>query len=783
MQEYLDALTRNPSTDKRRSAMNRHLTPLAAVFALAFAASILHADPVTWTGASNNTWQNGDAGNWDAQYDDGDAVIFNDTGANTNPIAISGTVAPGTMAFQNTTDRLYELRSGAVFGSGDLTKTGSGMVTIHTGGATVVDTSAYSGDIIINGGTVRSFINSTLDQVHNGTIGSGSILIDNGGTFQFRTASSAGGGNGFLLDNPITIGAGGGNIVLERPTNLRSTFRFDGKLTLEGPVTFSQTNADGYGATWVISNVQLDDHATITNNQAAGKQINIAKLQNSATHTLMLAGVSPINLPITSSTDLALKNLVVQSGAGTPWIGTQNPTGGNTSGVSTGIDLLAGIRANAGKVTLESGTNVQLGAGDWRMSDFVFNGNNSVFLNVGGQNNTAFFVAGITLGGSGNPAGLTYQTGQNNYIGVGNDVLHVADGGTFTANLGTSNVLRVRGNVRLSDGGTMVVNVRDSRRIERSTAGTLYLGDGNAASQERLTITGEITADNSPNTAEIRWGVNIVDDGNTILRYANTGAGGALRGFNLAWNNFGAFREGSAGTEFAPVAGTLGFGAVGGGTAGTVATFSNPTVLMTTGIVGFYNSTGTGDGSSRADLGPIEIANGGSFALQAAGVMQASSLTAISGSSLSGIGTFDVPTIAVGGTVAPGNSISILTMGTESTPTTVTFQDGGALVIEMQGSDTAGVDYDVLVVHGDVVFESGSLLALDFLGGYTPSVGSSWDIVRASNMTGLPFLTPFLPEKYTLSFSDGILTMAFIPEPSAGLLLGLAGLVALRRRR
>jgi hypothetical protein len=70
--------------------------------------------------------------------------------------------------------------------------------------------------------------------------------------------------------------------------------------------------------------------------------------------------------------------------------------------------------------------------------------------------------------------------------------------------------------------------------------------------------------------------------------------------------NMLAFREGSAGTIFAPSVNTLGIAAIGPET-GTVFTATRDIVLETAGTVGFYNATEAGNILLRGNLGHVVL--------------------------------------------------------------------------------------------------------------------------------------------------------------------------------
>jgi autotransporter-associated beta strand protein len=105
-----------------------------------------------WTGANNGNWDLTAANNWvqngvPAVFANGAPALFDDTSATTN-VTIGGLVQPTTVTINNSI-RNYSLTSTsgkAIGGSANLTKSGSGMLTLPGGANT------YTGITTISGG-------------------------------------------------------------------------------------------------------------------------------------------------------------------------------------------------------------------------------------------------------------------------------------------------------------------------------------------------------------------------------------------------------------------------------------------------------------------------------------------------------------------------------------------------------------------------------------------------------------------------------------------------------
>ncbi|OPZ29108.1 MAG: hypothetical protein BWZ02_01088 [Lentisphaerae bacterium ADurb.BinA184] len=773
--------------------MNRHLRNAvitAAVCLAAFLSSILQAATVTWN-ITTGTWDT-TSDNWlggspnPTKYVDGgvDAAVFDSTSGGTVTIQATGVTPLSTTV--SAASGTYTLDGGNLGGNGTLTKSGAGTLAVgqaYTG----LDS---TGNTQIDGGVLQIAHNSGGGAPSDRSLGGTTVL--SGGTLRFQHTGAGHYNPTITFTSGITVDADGGTIDFSGSSNsLENTLSaptLGGNLTVTG-VT-GTPNGNGATYNFTSGTVTLTTDATITNNttkpSGAAHAIALSPNISGTAYTLNLASAgSGGGFVISNATATSINLASLNVGAGSSlYLRSSN-----------GVNPLSQVKANGGVLTMGvgstlafQGTNASngpvydttavswLGGGTLTIAQDT-GGNRDTFVRISNGNLTVSAASGLTQFNA-MPWRAYYTVDSPNAIVIG-------DGGTMQYTVGSQVRETLRGNLTLLNGAT-IVGVNSSGNpggiIRDTTAGgTLTLGDGSAST---VTVQGNHGADTD--SFNLGFANNITDNGNVTMKYANTNAA-AGNYFNIGWSNGGsefsaplvAFKETSGGTEFAPLAGSGGVAVVGAST-GPVATFAKPATLTTAGTVGFYNEINT---NQRGALGAVVVDNGGAFALVAAGLVQASSLTAISGGTLSGIGTFDTPTINVSGTVNPGNSPGILTMGTATTPTTVTFSSTGELVIEMQGDAVAGTDYDVLNVVGDVVFEPGAQLTLSYLNGYSPTPVTVWpDILTATgSVTGWENLA--LPPKYELSLAGGNLTLSLIPEPATLAVFGLAGLGLLRRQR
>ncbi len=219
------------------------------------------APNLTWTGATSNAWDTStlnwqDSGN-SAQYSDSSNLTFNDS-ATSPTVVINGPWTPGTITFNNSVLNYVVSGAGSIGGSKNLTKSGTGTVTLSS-------RSTYTGATIINDGTLKilgaapshrwSFNNSLNDSVgtqnasivevgaNNATLGTNSITMV-GGT---RTASDYISLGSNLLPNDTTP------VTLEFWATQNAVQNW-GRI-----FDFGSTTADNFYMSWTMSSTLATD--------------------------------------------------------------------------------------------------------------------------------------------------------------------------------------------------------------------------------------------------------------------------------------------------------------------------------------------------------------------------------------------------------------------------------------------------------------------------------------------------------------------------------------------
>ncbi len=152
--------------------------------------------PLEWSAIGNNgVWDVASTPNWINQtnsvqtvFNQGDQVLFDDTAGVPTSVTVNGMVQPSAITV-NSSANSFNISSGAISGSGSLTKSGSSLLTITSGGG-------FNGTATINGGAVYAG-NNSFSSVASISIANNATLDLAGGTI---------GGN-----RPVTVSGTGLN--------------------------------------------------------------------------------------------------------------------------------------------------------------------------------------------------------------------------------------------------------------------------------------------------------------------------------------------------------------------------------------------------------------------------------------------------------------------------------------------------------------------------------------------------------------------------------------------
>jgi autotransporter-associated beta strand protein len=349
-----------------------------------------------WSGAVNGNWDTATA-NWlnngsPAAYQNGNAVIFDDSALSNTTVSLSATLSPNVVIFNNSL-KSYSINGSTIGGACGITLFGSTPVALNgtqtfTGGVSVqqgatlmaASSGVSSGTVTLNGGALKtvvgSFLNSTISNPIN--VGSG------GGTFAL--SSSAG---NLTLAGPIS---GSGNLTIAPPGGILnsiylnfSTNSVSGTITIPSSSGNNQTvtrigaaTAGSRYAAWSIGGAQ-DRNTTL---EFGTGTIEFGSLSGAGTIAGASSGVHTLSVGALNQDSTFEGKLV--DGTGTTaltkvGLGTQALTGANTY---TGPNNI-----NAGKLLI---TTASLAKGNYIVA-------NSATLSVSNVFTGSAAVSNLTL--------------------------------------------------------------------------------------------------------------------------------------------------------------------------------------------------------------------------------------------------------------------------------------------------------------------------------------------------------------------------------------------------
>lgn len=205
-------------------------------------------NPVFWTGSAGNVWDIGTTADFKylgsaTTYEEptapGDAVTFDDTGANTT-VNLSASVSPSLIVVSNAT-KTYIFTNNVIAGTGGLLKEGTGMLVLSNGANT------FTGGASVTGGTLQLGNDGSLNN------SSGTLTVTGNGAVDFNnwnpgalacTISGAGfNGNGTLIANYTNAATQKGpkTITLAGDATIGGSNRWD--LRASGAAIIAPTNA------------------------------------------------------------------------------------------------------------------------------------------------------------------------------------------------------------------------------------------------------------------------------------------------------------------------------------------------------------------------------------------------------------------------------------------------------------------------------------------------------------------------------------------------------------
>ncbi len=682
-------------------------------------------------------------------------IAFNPANpSHTTLVTLNGTLALDANAEFDTTTANAVI-NGQISGANNLTKGGSGTLTLADA------SNNYTGTTTIDGGILSISADGDLGMAPNSAVANAITLA--GGTLDDTV--------GFTLNSNrgITLGTGGGTIQTDDPnlaltyggiitggTGLTKTGISDltllnsTTLSVLGTVTVSQSrlffnSQDAIGT----SPVSVAGGATLdylgTNALALANAVTFASGANVATRQAQLtlpastvfptAGTMIFNMDDQTTTTIVVQANDTLTGGLTIQVGGTNTTVGT-------VDWTGVIGGNGGLTKTQVGNLTLSNANTYSGATQVSQGTLQL-----GINNALPIASAVTIGDSNGDSGLLDLHGFNQTVTGLNFLAPVAT--TTALTLGTG-ILKLNGSLNYGPPGDDFPVI-----ITATGAGHIDL-DG---AVQNFTIGGNHNTNNGGDVqidAPIQNG-GLFFTGTPSLSQPGVLTLGAVNTYTLGTT----VADGQLWTTVAgalPSAGTLTLGTASSATAGSVDLRGNNQTLaglsLATGNTGGINNivtsssgspTFTIDNSSTFTFGGaltsgLSLVEAGSAAqaltgantytgtttvtsgtLLIDGTTEAASAFTVNGGTLGGNGRID-GTVQVnsGGTVSPGDTgPGALTTGS------ITFNPGSTYLAELGG--TTGGTFDQLAVTGNV--QLGGTLDVTLVNGFTPVLGDSFPIV------------------------------------------------------
>lgn len=403
---------------------------------------------LTWVGgAGGNAWDVNTSTNWsgmpDQKFFQLDSVTFDDTSATGNSnVTLTGTLRPGAVAVNASTNNFTLAGSGLITGGGGLTKSGTSTLTLNTA-------NSYTGLTTISAGTVKLGNATALGTSDKGTIVEAGAALDFNGiniTGEAVTISGTGiGGNGALVNSNAT-GVG----IISAPLTLAgdSTVGGANRINVSGPGSAITSNGNNYtltkkgaGLMSVFSGTQVSLQNIVVDGGTLEFQSSDTVVDNTIPGTITVNNGATLGIRFFSGTPTILKPIVLNAGA---TFGTvRTGPGSNTIGANITLNgastiqagqagnaadplILTGVISGSGEFSKTGGSDLTLaGTNTYTGPTTVTSGKLIVTGSIAGSATT--INSGATLAGNGTVGNLTINGGATLTPGVTAGVLNTGD--------------------------------------------------------------------------------------------------------------------------------------------------------------------------------------------------------------------------------------------------------------------------------------------------------------------------------------------------------------------
>ena len=380
------------------------VTPVASAMATLF-----------WSGSVSGTWDTSTA-NWSSggaatTFQNGNPVVFDDSGFANTTISLSAARSPGGIVVNNASTS-YTLGGGAIVGPGGLVKQGGGALTLNGANTYSGGTSLAGGTLTVGNsnalGTGALILSGDVTLTNNGDYGPANNIVVSGtgnvirlGTSANMTLSGGISGNGAL-----TLGSGGNNNSLYLNGTNSMT---GGTITLANAtnaVRFSSANAGNANVAFVFNNTSANkdtlDFGTGTISFGSMTGGGTLRGNSGGTHTI---SVGALGLDDTFSGTLVNQSGVIaliKVGSGTLTLSGANSYSGATT-VNAGKLLISTVSQAGGNCSVANGATlgvVNASSGSSPASTLTLSGGATLELqNVASTTTPLIAASNVTVNG------------------------------------------------------------------------------------------------------------------------------------------------------------------------------------------------------------------------------------------------------------------------------------------------------------------------------------------------------------------------------------------------
>lgn len=554
-------------------------------------------NPTFWDTDSTSNWEN--AGSPD-KFLAGDNLLFDDT-ATSFTVAVQAQVLPGDITFNHSINN-YAVNGAAIAGGANLTKNGTGVLTLN-------NPNTYTGITTITAGTVVAGNNAALGSTDGGTTVAANAILDINGknlSTEVITISGAGDGSGALINSGAEQINSLGRLVLAADAAIGGTGnRWDIRnssptMNMAGfTLTKAGFNYVGLIGTTVSNPGNIDvTEGTLsfqTSTNMGGSNANTITVRSAGTLSSWQA-TNPCNWSLILNTGATLRSESAANSTQNIWSGpvtvedsgfaTFNAVGTMTvAGKISGID--SSIEKTGGGVAFISGANDYSGTTNVSAGSLVLQNSSALGTTAAG---TSVFANGrveldnltisgedITISGDGGNFFGALQGRAGSSVWSGNVTVN-ADQTRIGAQVGAT--LEVSGTISCPTTHTIIFRPADATTTLTLSGANTFTGPASIAGGivnvgSLNSVIGGSPSSNLGAPTTVATGTILMSNGSAgILRY--TGPGETTdRVLNLAGTTFGATidQSGSGSLKFTSALTATGVGSktltLSGSTAGT----------------------------------------------------------------------------------------------------------------------------------------------------------------------------------------------------------------------